>query len=79
VPEMLLNISEGGSEVREREVQFGILLHVGDGGEGDAEVGCWAPEICVSYCQSAMPVVLTRSLYLEQLRPIAVAKRDIGH
>jgi hypothetical protein len=66
-------------EAGDRAVQFRILLHVGDCGEGDAEVGCWAPEICVSYCQSAMQVVLMGSSYLEQLRPIAVARIDKGH
>jgi len=33
-------------QVHERShLHFGILAHVGDGGDGYAKVACWAPEI----------------------------------
>ena len=31
---------------REGSIHFGIFLRVHYGGDGDAEVGDWAPEIC---------------------------------
>ena len=38
---------DGKERKKERErVHFGIFLRVHYGGDGDAEVGDWAPEIC---------------------------------